>query len=73
MTQYKKITEYLSKEYQYNPYTKQIEEVGISQEVIDGIKTDIQENEDNIQLNVTSLDAKANKATILAEINLSVE
>lgn len=71
--QYKKVTEYLSKEFQYNPYTKQIEEVGISQEVIDGVKADIIQNETDIQLTVTSLDSKANKATILSEINLSSE
>lgn len=60
-------------EYRYNPYTKQLEKIDLSDKVINDIKAQIEINKESIDLTVAMLDDKANKAFILSEINLSTE
>ena len=60
-------------EYRYNPYTKQLEKIDLSEQVVNDIKAQIEVNKENIDLTVAMLDDKANKAFILSEINLSTE
>jgi hypothetical protein len=60
-------------EYRYNPYTKQLEKIDLSKQVVNDIKAQIEVNKENIDLTVAMLDDKANKAFILSEINLSTE
>lgn len=60
-------------EYRYNPYTKQLEKIDLSEQVVNDIKAQIEVNKENIDLTVAMLDWKANKAFILSEINLSTE
>lgn len=70
---YQSIINDKKKEQRYNPYTKQIEYVSISQDVIDGIIADIQYNNNEINLLVAEVDAKADTTNIISQINLSTE
>lgn len=70
---YQSIINDKKKEQRYNPYTKQIEYVSISQDVIDGIIADIQYNNNEINLLVAEVDTKADTTNIISQINLSTE